>query len=107
MSNDRFKFRVWDKIDSQYCPASVFCVSDMQESDDSIVIEQCTGLKDQTGKLIYEGDICKDSIGNEFVVTWDAENARFLGFTLPAKRLIYVGREPKAKIIGNIHGVKP
>lgn len=57
MNRDRFKFRVWDKIDDQYYPASAFCTSDLADPDDSIVVEQCTGIRDKNGKLLYEGDI--------------------------------------------------
>lgn len=35
--------------------------------------EQCTGLKDREGTLIYEGDILTDEYGTEFLVYWDEE----------------------------------
>lgn len=71
---------------------------------DPATIGQCAGLKDKNVKLIYEGDIFRDSLGLKAVVKWDEDNARFLGFTIEHEpRIAYVSRYPAVEIIGNIY----
>ena len=63
---------------------------------------QFTGLTDENGKRIFEGDIVRSELDWIFAVKWDSENARFIGYSRN-NNIIYVGREPKAIVIGNIH----
>ncbi len=78
MSDDRFKFRVWDKAENKYNGFSFHLAmsgeldrlsgdGDLLETDeDRFIIEQCTGLKDKNGKLIYEGDVFEATVLNSF-----------------------------------------
>ena len=63
--NDRFKFRVWDNEQKRYTSVKpvVLCgeastreIAMPDNSDNQYVIEQCIGLCDKNGRLIYEGD---------------------------------------------------
>ena len=70
----------------------------------SETVGQYIGLTDKNEQRIFEGDILEDSLGVRFIVRWDKNNARYLGFTLEKEpKIVYVGREPKAVIIGNAY----
>lgn len=121
---DRFRFRAWDKRSKKYedniqnCveafntitlkSACTKCFNDFLENENIFEIEQCTGLKDKNGKLIYEGDIIRgvwEKVKVEYVVKWDEYGAQFVLEVLNddgSADFNILGLE-HLEIIGNIH----
>ena len=124
---DRFKFRVWDnkeqdyqETDADYCHVNYKGELECRFTNDNglycnyvyiddYVIEQCTGLKDKNGTLIYEGDIVLINKRRKKVYWF---NGAF--FCDDIREYEFNGKDPAAlhywlangydiEIIGNIH----
>jgi hypothetical protein len=121
--NDRFKFRVWDNDRKEYRKYFDVCFSEMygmwvtnnghdvEDALEKFIIEQCTGLRDKNGKLIFEGDILRVKLNSERIenmeVFWwtgggfHAKNHNGAFYTVGV-----ICHE--SGIVGNIHeGVQP
>lgn len=124
--NPRFKFRVWDIEDCTYFEPRDFddlwlnenaelrvgfysdATQMIEDYTDNVIIEQCTGLKDKNGNLIYEGDIIKDRGEIMYKIQW--KDASFFAVAIdnfnymPDSMLVQTWLNTwKAEIIGNIH----
>lgn len=111
---DRFKFRFW-----RYNPVQkkeVIISADLMNIDgsadpydngeggsycyfDDCICEQCTGLKDKNGKLIYEGDIIERN-GMYRKVFWIDDEG---GFGYEPHTLFEPLQTDECVIAGNIH----
>lgn len=137
MNNDRLKFRLYDNVRKRYVDfdaqetAQIFL--DVNESclyqrdlddeilyvhdfhNDDFIIEQCTGLRDKNGNLIFEGDIVRywwNQKTNTGTIFWNNKFARFcianneIHCPEDSDCLMFLADKKIIEIIGNIHTQK-
>lgn len=105
--NDRFLFRAFyegrfiykNLIDANYYTYDNKCIGLANTLPNSLKWEQCTGLKDKNGKLIYEGDIISRNGMFRKVFWLDDEG----GFGYEPGTLFEPLQTKTCEIVGNIH----
>lgn len=112
---NRFKFRAWDNFREKmiYDKVSEYVsFNDNGSLNTTSVMNnnvmQYTGLKDKTGKEIYEGDIGKHNNGELYKIIWDQEDTRFICPNINAAKfhdIYYLLKSfsDRFEIVGNIY----
>lgn len=109
--NDRFKFRVWNPERNEFIyniqdvgsDFSIRCLEDCFGDflfNEDYIIEQCTGLKDKNGKLIYENDYIKIK-GTVYKVFWNKTKISL--DNILKKDIIDIDITQNIEVVGNVH----
>lgn len=105
---DRFKFRAWDIENKKHISDCDRVYHLLTGGDNSFIYEQCTGLKDKNGKLIYEGDIVNCSFNGKANTVETFSKKLFQGKHLVEFLEYYFSpfnyvNASDVEVIGNVH----
>ena len=106
--NDRFRFRAWDIKNNRYAQFIYENFYEYLTMPNRCVVEQCTGLKDKNGRLIYEGDIVRrtrntDRATVNLQIEWNQRSGRYLTTDAKHRDWNFSMLSYEYEVLGNIH----